>query len=231
VTQGGDWGYFLSRLLSHRYPSHVRACHLYTIRAYPPSITQHPLLYIRNLLTPLSPFERAGQSRTTWFETSGSAYGALHSTAPQTLSYALHSPLALLAWIYEKLHTWTDAYPWTDDEILTWISIYAFSRAGPHASIRIYYEAQHVDPGLRERLIRSWMPQPLGLSYFPKELQIGRLLWGRTLGKVVLERTYERGGHFAAWECPEEVVRDLREMCGRGGGAEGVVEGRCGFDG
>lgn len=43
----------------------------------------------------------------------------------------------------------------------------------------------------------------------------------------MLERTYERGGQFAAWECldcPEEVVRDLREMCGRGGGAEGVVE-------
>ena len=83
-----------------------------------------------------------------------------------------------------------------------------------------------MDVGLREKLMRTWMPQPLGLSYFPKELQIERLLWGHTLGKVVLERMYERGGHSAAWECPEEVLRDLREMCGRGGGAAGAIDGQ-----
>lgn len=231
VTQGGDWGYFLSRMLCYRYPTHVRACHLYTIRAYSPSPFKQPLLYLRHLLTPLSKWERAGIAQTTWFENSASAYGQLHSTKPQTLSYGLRdSPVALLAWIYEKLHDWTDAYPWTDDEILTWISIYQFSRAGPHASIRIYYESQHVDPGLRERLMRMWMPQLLGLSYFPKELQISPLLCGHTLGRVVLEKTYEEGGHFAAWERPREVVGDLREMCGRDGGAWKVVERKCGFD-
>lgn len=66
------------------------------------------------------------------------------STKPQTIGYALaDSPVALLAWIYEKLHDWTDDYPWTEDEILTWVSIYWFSTAGPAASVRIYYEASH----------------------------------------------------------------------------------------
>lgn len=70
------------------------------------------------------------------------------STKPQTLAYALtDSPIALLAWIYEKLHDWTDSYPWTDDEIFTWISIYQFSRAGPGAAHQIYYEIVHTQPG------------------------------------------------------------------------------------
>jgi hypothetical protein len=44
-------------------------------------------------------------------------YYAEQSTKPQTLGYSLaDSPVGLLAWIYEKLVTWTDSYPWTDDE-------------------------------------------------------------------------------------------------------------------
>lgn len=70
------------------------------------------------------------------------------STKPQTLAYALNdSPVALLAWIYEKMHDWTDSYPWTDDEIFTWVSIYQFSTAGPGAAHRIYYEVIHTRPG------------------------------------------------------------------------------------
>lgn len=38
-------------------------------------------------------------------------YNAEQSTIPQTLTYVLNdSPVALLAWIYEKLHDWTDEY-------------------------------------------------------------------------------------------------------------------------
>ena len=53
------------------------------------------------------------------------------------------SPTALLAWIVEKLHDWTDDYRGTEDELLTWVSIYWFFTAGPAASVRIYYEANH----------------------------------------------------------------------------------------
>lgn len=39
------------------------------------------------------------------------------ATKPQTLGYSLaDSPVGLLAWIYEKLVSWSDSYPWTDDE-------------------------------------------------------------------------------------------------------------------
>lgn len=47
----------------------------------------------------------------------GRGYAIEQCTKPQTLGYGLaDSPVALLAWIYEKLVSWTDNYPWTDDE-------------------------------------------------------------------------------------------------------------------
>jgi hypothetical protein len=54
-------------------------------------------------------------------------------------------------------------------------------------------------------------------------------LWNQTLGPLVLASEYDRGGHFAAWERPDAIVKDLREMFGREGGAYAVVHGRTGF--
>jgi hypothetical protein len=109
------------------------------------------------------------------------------SQQPQTLGYSLaDSPAGLLAWIYEKLVKWTDEYPWTDDEgmsignrswsgcrltsiyaVLTWISIYWFSRAGPAASTRIYYEYRNA---IEEFVYLEKAPVLTGLSLFPKDL-------------------------------------------------------------
>lgn len=173
--------------------------------------------------------ERAGLARSAWFQTDGSGYSGIQATKPQTLGYALHdSPVGLLAWIYEKLHDWTDGYDWRDDEILTWVCVYVFSTAGPAASVRIYREATHVEGGvwLMEKT-RGHVPGvKLGLALFPRDIYVHPVSWGRGMGEVVLERVNERGGHFAAWECPESIAGDLKVMFGRGGGAEGVVEGR-----
>ena len=50
--------------------------------------------------------------------------------------------------------------------MLKWISIYWFSRAGPAASIRIYYEVETAASPER------WSPIPCGLSFFPQELDL-----------------------------------------------------------
>ena len=117
----------------------------------------------------------------------GTGYFIEQATKPQTLGYSLaDSPIGLLSWIYEKLIIWTDEYPFTDDEgttstdetlgattdatiVLEWISIYWFSRAGPAASLRIYYEltggmTHDTDHGT------VWSSVPFGASYFPKEI-------------------------------------------------------------
>ena len=61
--------------------------------------------------------EKDDLARTLAFFESGHGYADVQSTKPQSLGYGLaDSPVGLLAWIYEKLVGWTDAYPWEDDE-------------------------------------------------------------------------------------------------------------------
>ncbi|KAL9111527.1 MAG: hypothetical protein Q9227_004015 [Pyrenula ochraceoflavens] len=231
VTQAGDWGFSVTRALALLYPTHCRASHLNLILSNPPSLSRTPITYLRHLLTPYTKKERDGLARTAWFDDTNYAYNLLHSTKPQTISYALaDSPLALLSWILEKLHLWTDAYPWTPDEILTWISIYYFSTAGPAASVRIYYQGTH-QKSVTTSALRRWIPGvKLGLAYFPREISNLPRAWGRTLGEVVWESEHESGGHFAAWERPEAIAEDLRGMFGKGGPCFGIVEGRDGYE-
>ena len=220
----------ITRTMGLRYPHHVRASHINMVRGHAPSLTSNPLLYIQHALTPYSNRDKSGFDRTKWFFQEGSGYGHEQSTKPQTLGYALSdSPIGLLAWIYEKLHDWTDGYPWTPTEILTWVSIYYFSTAGPAASLRIYYESVHNTEFNRVRTEKHIPSVKLGLAHFPKELTVYPKTWGRTLGPVVYESDNESGGHFAAWERPEVIVKDLREMFGKAGGAFKVVEGKDGY--
>ncbi|KAJ8068330.1 hypothetical protein OCU04_003892 [Sclerotinia nivalis] len=237
VTQGGDWGSLITRSIGKFYPQHCKAIHINMVTGKQPSFTKNPLLALQHATTPYSQTDRDGLARTKWFADEGRGYFLEQATRPQTLAYALHdSPTALLAWIYEKLHDWTDSYPWTDDEIFTWISIYYFSRAGPGAAHRIYYEVTHTTPGagkITQGDIESFIAGPkLGLTFNPMELVLLPKTWGRTLGNVVFERDNfgQGGGHFYALERPALLARDLREMFGKGGGAFGVVKGKCGYD-
>jgi hypothetical protein len=129
--------------------------------------------------------------------------------------------------------------------VLTWISSYYFSRAGPAASLRIYYELHNGD---KRYPPPSEAPTiPMGMSYFPKEVIIvPRMLvsnpfpiplvnlnlfpsWKKLLGNVVFESEHTRGGHFAAHEKPELLVGDVRKMFAKNGPAFGVVPGKTGY--
>jgi len=103
------------------------------------------------------------------------------------------------------------------------------------ANVRIYYEAVHdwrqngVKKITKDRA-RQYIPYvKIGLSHFPRELRVLPKTWARTQGNVVFQREHERGGHVAAWERPEAILADLREMFGKGGGAYRVVKGRSGY--
>lgn len=203
------------------------------MRASAPTYTSNPLLALQHAVSPYTAKEQAGIERGQWFAKEGRGYYLVQATKPQTLAYGLNdSPVALLAWIYEKLHDWTDSYAWTDDEIFTWISIYAFSRAGPGAAHRIYYEMNHTTPGPRAvtgLTAESYIPVKMGLAFNPKEIAVVPKTWARTLGPVVYESDNDKGGHFFAYERPGDLARDLRIMFGKEGGAFGVVEGKNGY--
>ena len=218
------------------HPEHCKASHINMIMSpNPPAFTSQPLLALQHAATPYSNREKEGLKRSEWFVNKGSGYRLLQQSKPQTIGYSLaDSPVGLLGWIYEKLIDWTDSYPWTDDEVLTWISIYWFSVAGPAASVRIYYETKNQPDVKKLDVVRTteWIGGvKLGLMFNPKELARFPNTWGRTLGPVVYESDNEFGGHFAATEHPDWVVRDLHKMFGKGGGAFGVVKGKTGYVG
>jgi len=52
--------------------------------------------------------------------------------------------------------------------VLTWVSIYWFSRAGPAASVRIYFEV--MGSGDAVELKMQQVKVPVGISFFPKEI-------------------------------------------------------------
>ncbi|KAG1793534.1 Alpha/Beta hydrolase protein [Suillus plorans] len=225
VTHGGDWGSLITRRMASVYGGrHVKAWHTNCPLAKPPS-WRSPLFFLSFLLTPWSTEEKAGIERTTWFRTKGQGYYNEQSTQPQTLGYSLaDSPVGLLAWIYEKLVLWTDNYNWSDDEVLTWISLYWFSRDGPAASLRIYFELRSdcEDIGQSPTI-------PMGASFFPKELIVLPAAWLRKSHNVVFESHHKTGGHFAATEVPEQLVQDIRKMFAKGGPAFAIVPGRTGY--
>ncbi len=216
-----------------QYPNHCKASHINLILGNPPKLTQNPLLALRHAVFPYDAREKAGRERSAWFDNLGYGYNLLQSTKPQTIGYALaDSPVALLAWIYEKLHDWTDGYSWTEDEILTWVSIYWFSKAGPAASVRIYHEATHPQPysDVTTSTLRQWIPHvKLGIAHFPREITVVPKTWAATLGPVCLQSEHPKGGHFAAWEVPEAIVADLRRMYEKGGPCYGVVARKSGY--
>ncbi|KLO16560.1 alpha/beta-hydrolase [Schizopora paradoxa] len=244
VAQGGDWGHLvrchfsakydtfdpefaqITKMLARAYGTkHVKAWHTNTPIAVPPKLSSNPIICLQHLVTPYTAAEKAGIERGLWFRKSGRGYFDEQSTQPQTLGYSLaDSPSGLLAWIYEKLINWTDSYPWTDDEVLTWVSVYWFSRVGPAASVRIYYEATQGPD-----IVASYVPKvPLGISNSPKDLSLAPRSWMKAIGNLVFMSEHENGGHFTAYEKPNELVRDLHQFLGKGGPAHGVVEG---FDG
>lgn len=164
--------------------------------------------------------------RSTWKQlTTGMGYLLIQGTKPNTLGLGLaDSPVGLLGWVYEKLVGWTDSYPWTDDEVLTWISVYQFSKAGPAASVRIYHEWMQMPRGDRNKMMEYVPTVPLGVSHFPKEMTPVVDGWAHNLGPLVYEAIHGRGGHFAAYEEPELLAQDLKNMFSTKGNLPSVVK-------
>jgi hypothetical protein len=211
------------------YPEAVKASHVNLVLAPPINLLWHPLRALQLLVTPLTSLEWTGIWQSFDYQNNGSGYFDIQRTRPQSIGYLLaDSPVGLLGWIWEKLNHWTDDFAWTDDEILTWVSIYWFSTAGPAASVRIYHESMRQP---KDFACWTWNKVPMGLAYFPKDIIYVPRVLGRTIGPVVHEFHATDGGHFASYEKPEELAADVKKMFGREGGAFGVVSGRSGYVG
>lgn len=199
LAQGGDWGAAVTTAIGQLAPEGCRGIHVNMPigRPGPDDMnSQDPKV--------LKALERLG-----FYQQWDSGYSKQQSTRPQTIGYALvDSPVALAAWILEKVFYWTDndGSPWdalSMDQVLDDVMLYWLPATGASAA-RLYWES-FADFGDGKVTI------PAGASAFPKEILPAPREWvERTLTNLVYWNEVEKGGHFAAWEQPELFARELR---------------------
>ena len=218
VTQGGDWGTFVTRSLAMQYPQHVRACHTTYIPCGPPSWYKAPLVLGRLVLNSwlYTAREKQGLEKMQYYQREQSGYLKLQTTRPQSLGFALgDSPIGLLAWLVEKYHEWMDVAHYTqpDDECLSFVMMHWMTGSTP--GLR-FYKSAFEEKGLGNVMhsLTTYLATPLGWSAFPRELASPPTDWARAICNLQWYREHEEGGHFPSVECPEVLVEDLREWFG-----------------
>ena len=145
--------------------------------------------------------------RTANFRETESAYSAVHTTKVRTIGVAMHdSPVAMLAWIVDKLYVWTDNYPWTPAELITWTLMHWFP--GPTTAMNMYRENFPIFAN-PEKDTNKYVTVPTGVSLFPKEILVPPRAWVESDYNLVAWEKHAKGGHFAAWEQPDELVGDV----------------------
>ncbi|KAL5640336.1 hypothetical protein ACGC1H_007564 [Rhizoctonia solani] len=127
VAQGGDWGSFVVRALAVHHQGTCLATHVNINTVSFPTLLKNPIMTLKTTLGLLGlpggypKDEMDGLAGIKELTATGTGYSQIQGTRPQTLAVGLtDSPVGLLAWIGEKLFVWTDNYPWTPEELITW---------------------------------------------------------------------------------------------------------------
>jgi microsomal epoxide hydrolase len=205
VAQGGDWGGFITSRLGFAYPDLLRAIHLNFLAVRrDPSIVDNPTPEAAVFLEQLNKFLK-----------DETGYQWIQGTKPQTLSYGLtDSPGGLAAWLVEKFHTWTDHRGDLDgyfgrDTMLTDIMLYWVTGA-IGSSFWPYYARMHSPWPIP---IGKTVDVPTGYIEFPKEiLTPPRSVADLFYSNIQSWTKCDVGGHFAALEQPELLVKDMRQF-------------------
>jgi pimeloyl-ACP methyl ester carboxylesterase len=199
VAQGGDWGAMVTTAIGSLDPEHCAGIHL-NMPVAPPDPTTMDNLTER---------EQSALASMQHYQQWDSGYSKQQSTRPQSLGYGLvDSPSGQAAWILEKFWAWTDCdgHPenvLSRDELLDNVMLYWLPATGA-SSARLYWESFNTPPMSEVRV-------PVGCSIFPKEIFRCSKRWAeKRFEKLVYWNELERGGHFAAFEQPEQFVQEVR---------------------
>ena len=196
VVSGGDVGSGVAEALAAHAPEHVAALHLTDV-----PYTHLFTIDAEDLTVEEQAYLAAGQQ---WQMTEG-AYALEQSTKPHTLAVALgDSPAGLLAWIVEKLRTWSDCggdveSVFSRDDILTWVTAYWVTNTIGTSFSSYVEQSEPV----------SSVQAPTAVTIFPGDLVPAPRSFAERIFDVRVWDEEERGGHFAAWEVPDRFAAGL----------------------
>jgi len=216
VAQGGDWGNAISETMALIAPPELLGIHTNMPATVPNEISKS-----LNAGSPapagLSPEERNAYNQLDFFFKKGLGYANEMALRPQSLYGIADSPIGLAGWILDHDASSLalidrvfkgQSEGLTKDDILDNITLYWLTNTGI-SSARLYWEtAQSSKAGFFDpRGIKI----PVAVSVFPDEIYAAPRTWTQTAYKNLIHfNRLAKGGHFAAWEQPEEFTKELR---------------------
>jgi pimeloyl-ACP methyl ester carboxylesterase len=212
VSQGGDWGAFISEVLQRQAPEGLLGIHINFLFTWPPELAKA----LRNgdpAPAGLSEQERAAYEQLRARGLAG--YAVEQGTRPQTIGQSLaDSPVGLAAWLldhdarsYEKMAHAFFGHPegeLTRDAILDNITLYWLTHTETSAA-RLYWETKVIALNASESSV------PVAMTVFPDEYYRAPRSWAeRAYPNLIYFNEVDKGGHFAAWEQPQLFATELR---------------------
>ena len=194
-AHGSDGGAMVSRELAVLNPEGFLGAHVLQLFSFPSGAEGE--------MDDFGPKEYAALAHLQWFQSVG-GYNAMNGTRPQTVAAGLaDSPVGQLAYneLFENFGNGTSLVG--RDQVLTQVSLYWLTNTAATA-VRYHYEEQHsgAEPVVSQGRI--------GVAVFKDDFQTIRAFAERDNANIDHWSEFERGGHFAALEVPEDVVADLR---------------------
>jgi len=212
VAQGGDWGDAITEQMAVQAPPELAGIHT-NMPAVVPAAIQKALDSGKPAPAGLSADEKRAYGQLDFFYKHGLAYAQEMTNRPQTLYGIADSPIGLASWMldhdarsYELITRVFNGQSegLTRDDVLDNITLYWLTNTGV-SSARLYWEnklAFFAPKGIKI---------PVAVSAFPDELYQAPKSWTtRAFPNLLSYSRQEKGGHFAAWEQPDALVKDLR---------------------
>ena len=207
AVHGGDIGAGVTANLGYFHHKNTYGIHLTAVT--------RPMPYLGENSKSLTDAEKDHLNQRLDWEQKEGAYGHMHRTKPQTLSYGLNdSPVGLAGWIVEKYRSWSDCggdieSKHTKDELLTNIMIY-WATGTIGSAVRMYREnngENNVQWTLAEG---DQILAPTAVAIFPHDLSTPPKEWAERSFNLQNWTNMSKGGHFAALEEPDLLVEDIR---------------------
>ena len=214
VAQGGDWGAVITEAMGLQAPPELLGIHTNMPGIFPVEIDQAAASGAAPPLG-LSADEKLAYERLQFVYQKGIAYGYQMGLRPQTLYGIADSPVglaayfldhdarsyALIARVFEGKSEGLTRDDILDNITITWLTNTALSGA------RLYWE----NWGKFGYFNAKGVSIPVAVSVFPDELYPAPRSWAeRAFPKLIHYNKLEKGGHFAAWEQPQLLSREIR---------------------
>ncbi|KAK2601880.1 hypothetical protein QQS21_004567 [Conoideocrella luteorostrata] len=210
LTQGGDLGSFVSRMLAIQYDA-CKGMHVNQM-GWPPNSDD---------MRPVDADEEEVLQKASEIIDTGFGFVLEQGTRPATIGLALSaSPLALLSWIGEQYLQWVDG-DFPVEKILEVVTLYWLTDTFP----RSLYHNRGLNTGRdtpkiarisvvanMSALKLPYVEKPSGYSCFAHNILPVSKRWAAMSCNLVSFKKHDHGGHFAPLEKPSELLADVEEF-------------------